>query len=128
MSRPHTVLIIQADPRFGLTLTAYLEDSGYVDLEAGNGLEGLKTFTRARPDIVLTDLRMPVLDGFGVITAIKRQSSTTPVIALTGTGDPRAPEDTLRLGAWGRLSKPVEDSGILEAALARAVEDAGEQT
>ena len=91
-------------------------------------MEGLEAYTRARPDIVLTDLRMPVLDGFGVITAIKRQSPTTPVIAFTGTGDPRAPEDALRLGAWGRLSKPMEDLGILEAALAWAIEDAGEQT
>src|SRR5208337_4257833 len=117
MSRPHTVLIIDDDPQFRLTLTGYLEDSGYIVLEAGDGLEGLETFTRARPDIVLTDLRMPVLDGFGVITDIKRQSPATPVIALTGTGDTRAPDEALRLGAWACLSKPMEDLGILGAAL-----------
>jgi len=127
MSRPHTVLIIDDDPQFRLTLTGYLEDSGYIVLEAGDGLEGLETFTRARPDIVLTDLRMPVLDGFGVITDIKRQSPATPVIALTGTGDTRAPDEALRLGAWACLSKPMEDLGILGAALALALQDAGEQ-
>jgi CheY-like chemotaxis protein len=101
MSRSHGVVIIEDDPQFRLTMTAYPEDSGYLVFEAGDGLEAQEAFTRARPDIVLMDLRMPVLDGFGVITAIKRQSPTTPVIAFTGTGDPRAPEDALALGHGG---------------------------
>ena len=83
MSRPHTVVITEDDPQFRLTLKACLEHSGSVVVETGDGLEGLEAFTRARPDSVLTDLRMPVLNGFGVISASKRHGPTTPVIAFT---------------------------------------------
>jgi CheY-like chemotaxis protein len=116
------VLVIEDDLQFRLTLTAYLEDSGYTVLEAADGLEGLEVFTRARPDIVLTDLRMPKLDGLGVIAAVKARSPSTPVIAFTGTRDPLAEENALRLGAWGCLLKPMEDLSVLEAAVMKALE------
>jgi len=121
MSRVCTVLVIEDDPQFRLTLTAYLEDSGYTVLEAANGLEGLEVFTLARPDIVLTDLRMPQLDGLGVIAAVKARSPATPVIAITGTRDLLAEEDALGLGAWRCLFKPIEDLSDLDAAIERAL-------
>jgi len=117
MSRACTVLVIEDDPQFRLTLTAYLEDSGYIVLGAADGLEGLEIFTLARPDIVLTDLRMPKLDGLGVISAVKARSPATPVIAITGTRDPLAEENALSLGAWRCLFKPIEDLSILENAI-----------
>ncbi len=120
MGRALTVLVIEDDPQYRLTLTAYLEDSGYTVLEAADGLEGLEIFTRARPDIVLTDLRMPKLDGLGVIAAVKAGSSATPVIAITGTKDPLAEENALCLGAWRCLIKPIEDLSDLEAAIESA--------
>jgi len=117
MSRMRTVLIIEDDPQYRLTLTAYLEDSGYTVFEAADGLEGLEVFSRVRPDIVLTDLRMPKLDGLGVIAAVKARSPATPVIAITGTRDLLAEEDALGLGAWRCLFKPIEDLSILENAI-----------
>jgi CheY-like chemotaxis protein len=122
MNRARTVLVIEDDPQFRMTLAAYLEDSGYTVLEASDGLEGLEVFDRARPDIVLTDLRMPKLDGLGVIAAVKARSPSTPVIAFTGTRDPLAGENALRLGAWGCLFKPIEDLSALESALVKALE------
>jgi sigma-B regulation protein RsbU (phosphoserine phosphatase) len=121
MSRAFTVLVIEDDPQYRMTLTAYLEDSGYTVLEAADGLEGLEVFTRARPDIVLTDLRMPKLDGLEVIAAVKARSPSTPVIALTGRRDRLAEENALRLGAWRCLSKPIEDLSVLEAAMVKAL-------
>jgi sigma-B regulation protein RsbU (phosphoserine phosphatase) len=121
MSRACTVLVIEDDPQYRMTLTAYLEDSGYTVLEAADGLEGLEVFTRARPDIVLTDLRMPKLDGLEVIAAVKARSPSTPVIALTGRRDRLAEENALRLGAWRCLSKPIEDLSVLEAAMVKAL-------
>ncbi len=122
MGRAWKVLVIEDDPQFRMTLTAYLEDSGYTVLEAADGLEGLEVFSRAGPDIVLTDLRMPKLDGLGVIAAVKAKNPATPVIAFTGTRDPLAENDALRLGAWGCLFKPIEDLSILEAAVVKALE------
>jgi len=122
MSREKTVLIIEDDPLLRLTLTAYMEDSGYTVLEAADGLEGLEIFTRESPDIVLTDLRMPKLDGLEVITTIKTQSPATPVIAFTGTGDPLAANNALHHGACECLLKPIEDMSLLEAAVVKALE------
>jgi sigma-B regulation protein RsbU (phosphoserine phosphatase) len=121
MGRACTVLVIEDDPQFRLTLTAYLEDSGYTVLEAADGLEGLEVFTQARPDIVLTDLRMPKLDGLGVIAAIKARSPATPVIAITGTRDLLVEENALSLGAWECLFKPITDLSVLEAAIDKAL-------
>ena len=123
MGKACTVLVIEDDPQYRLTLTAYLEDSGYTVLEAANGLEGLEVFNRARPDIVLTDLRMPKLDGLGVIAAVKARSPATPVIAITGTRDLLAEEDALGLGAWSCLFKPIEDLRDLDAAIERALDN-----
>ena len=117
-----TVLIIEDEPEFRLTLAAYLEDSGYTILEAADGQEGLEIFTRERPDIVLTDLRMPKMDGYGLITAIKTESPATPIIAFTGTGDLMAAHKALSLGARDCLFKPIEDLSLLEAAIAQALE------
>jgi phosphoserine phosphatase RsbU/P len=123
MNRRYTVLIIEDDPQFRITLAAYLEDSGYNVLEAGDGLEGMEIFGGSRPDIVLTDLRMSGLDGLGVITAVKKLSPATPVIVFTGTSDPSAAENALRLGAVECMFKPIEDLSHLEAVIVKALEN-----
>ena len=122
MSDPITILVIDDDPDIRLTLRVYLEDSGYTVCEAGDGKEGIEIFNNRRPDIVVTDLRMPKMDGFGVITAIKAQHRETPVIVITGTGDTLATQETMRLGACECLIKPICDLRVLEVSIARAVE------
>ena len=117
-----TILIIEDEPEFRLTLTAYLEDSGFTIFEAADGQEGLEVFSRIKPDIVLTDLRMPKLDGFGVIAVITKESPATPVIAFTGTGDRMAANKAINLGARGCLLKPIENLCILEDAIVKALE------
>jgi phosphoserine phosphatase RsbU/P len=120
-----TVLIIDDEALIRLTIGAYLEDCGFRVLEAVDGRQGVELFLSARPDVVLTDLRMPELDGLGVIAAIKAQSPGTPVIAITGTGDPRAARETAELGACGCLFKPFTDLGILERAIVSALAASG---
>jgi DNA-binding response OmpR family regulator len=58
---------------------------------ACNGLEGLKVFEESekRPDLVITDLVMPLLSGIGLISLLKKQSPQTPIIAMTGWGEDR---------------------------------------
>jgi CheY-like chemotaxis protein len=122
MNTRRRVLIIEDDSQVRMTLTAYLEDSGYHVLEAGDGVEGMASFEKDRPDIVLTDLRMPELDGFGVIERVKKVSPETPVIAFTGTGDRLAVQNALKLGARACLLKPIEDLSLLEAEVVKALE------
>lgn len=121
MAERCTVLVIDDDSLVRMTLVAYLEDSGYSVIEAADGEEGVELFRKLLPDIVLTDLRMPKLDGFGVIAAIQTLSPRTPVVAITGTGDPAAATEALRLGARGFLTKPIIDFSELEASIERAL-------
>jgi len=116
------VLIIEDDEMFRMTLTAYLEDSGYRVLEAPDGVAGVDLFVSEQPDIVLTDLRMPVMDGFGVITRLKELSPDTPVIVVTGTGDASALAEVSHLGAWGALTKPIADLTVLEGVMNKALQ------
>lgn len=121
MSSPRRVLIIDDEPIILMTLRAYLEDSGYVVFEAADGEEGVAVFAQSRPDIVLTDLRMPKLDGFGVIAAVKAQSPETPVIVFTGTGEHYMTSDAARQGAWCCLYKPLNSMNDLVVAIELAL-------
>lgn len=125
MNSPHRVLIIDDDPDILLTLRAYLEDTGYVVLQASDGVEGVDLFNRQKPDVVLTDLRMPKMDGFGVISAIRLVSSETPVIVFTGTGEHNVTKDVVQLGAWCCLYKPLGDLNNLIVAIELALENKG---
>lgn len=119
--RIRTVLIIDDDPQFLLTLGAYLEDSGYLVIRANDGQEGVELFDLHRPDIVVTDLRMPRLDGVGVLRAIKEQSPDTPVIVFTGTSGHCGTEQLHQQGAWCCLFKPLEDPRHLVFAIEMAL-------
>jgi len=124
-NNPRSVLIIDDDPDILLTLRAYLEDTGYVVLQASDGVEGVYLFNRQKPDVVLTDLRMPKMDGFGVISAIRLVSPETPVIVFTGTGEHNVTKDVVQLGAWCCLYKPLGDLNNLIVAIELALENKG---
>ena len=75
--------------------------------EAGGGVEALEVIDRVNPDVVLLDLRMPVLDGLGVLRQLARQNRQVPVLVLTTFADDDAVLDSLRAGARGYLLKDV---------------------
>ena len=83
---PIKLLIIDDESDFRESIALYFLDAGYTLFEASNGQEGLDVFERERPDIVFTDLRMPVMDGFEVITRISAESPDTPIIVISGAG------------------------------------------
>ncbi len=112
-----TVLIIDDESAIRLSIAAYLEDSGFRCLEAANGREGLEILVRESPDILVTDLRMPEIDGFSLLGLLRAQHLGTPVIVLTGTGDAQASTEALRLGARDCLFKPLNDLGMLVTAI-----------
>ena len=116
-----SILIIEDDPFNRFTLTAYLEDCGYACLEAGDGLEGLAAFRVGRVDVVVTDLRMPGLDGLGVIAAVKAERPATPVILLTATQDSMDAESARQAGASACLFKPLTRMEALVEAIQAAL-------
>lgn len=107
MVSPPRILVIEDEPLVRFSLTAFLEDSGFACTEAADGAAGLEAFGRVHPDLVLTDLRMPRLDGFGVLAALRIRSPETPIVVLTGSGDASAAEDVVAQGARACLFKPL---------------------
>lgn len=94
---------------------------GYTVLTAENGNEGLEVFERERPPLVLTDIKMPGMDGIEVLRRIKLIDPRTEVIVITGHGDMDLAIKALNLDATDFINKPIQ-RGILEQALQRARE------
>lgn len=102
---------------FKLFLDAY----GYEIFTADSGEEGLEIFEREKPDIVLTDIKMPGMNGIEVLQAIKKQASSTEVIVITGHGDTDLAIQALNLDATDFINKPIQRKS-LEEGLKRAQE------
>ena len=77
-----SVLIVEDDHNIAELLQMYLEKAGYSVTVAGDGGQGQAKFRALQPDLVLLDVMMPVMDGWGVCKAIRAESQT-PVIMLT---------------------------------------------
>ena len=118
------VLTVDDDEFVREILAAYLEDSGFEVLQAENGVLGLETFYREKPDLVMLDLRMPEMDGVEVLGHIIKESPDTPVIVVSGMGTIGDAIKALKLGAWDYIAKPIHDMGVLEHAVNKALERA----
>lgn len=123
-ARKTTLLVVEDEQYVRESLTAFLDDIGFRVLEAENGRAGLELFRREAPDIVMTDLRMPEMDGFALVEAITSESECTPVVVVSGVGAVDEAVRAMRLGAWDYVSKPIihfEELQItLESCLERA--------
>ncbi len=113
------VLVIDDEDIVRDSIVAYLEDSGFDVLEAENGLEGIAIFKSQSPDIVLCDLRMPVMDGLAVLNEVSQHSPDTPFIVVSGAGVMADVVEALRLGASDYLIKPILDLEVLEHSILR---------
>jgi len=124
-----SILIVEDDHNISELLRLYLEKEGYTAAIANDGGEGVTLFRKLRPDLVLLDLMLPVLDGWGVLRAI-RQDSQTPVIMLTAKGETTDKVTGLKQGADDYITKPFEMKEVLarvEAVLRRAGEETPEK-
>lgn len=120
------LLLVDDDRDLLRLLTIRLEAAGYAVTAADSGERALALLAVERPQAVITDMRMPGLDGAALFEAIHREHPTLPVIMLTAHGTiPEAVEATRR-GIFGYLTKPYEPQALLaEVARAVAVSGAG---
>jgi two-component system KDP operon response regulator KdpE len=101
----NVILIVDDDPGIRESLSRELRAAGYTTAEAGDGRAGTAIFRTHAPDLVLTDLAMPVADGFDLISAI-RGISPTPIIVLSVRGGDADKIRALDLGADDFVTKP----------------------
>lgn len=116
---PLSLLLVDDEEGIRIVLAALLQDMGYAVRLASTGDEALAEFFASPPDIVITDIKMPGLDGIALLKKIKEHAPGTEVIMLTGHGDLELAVTSLREGAGDFLGKPVSDDA-LEVALDRA--------
>lgn len=110
-------LVVDDDP-ISLEITCdHLREAGYAVWSAHNGREGLDAVRRLAPDLVVTDMFMPELDGVELVIAIRREQPEAAIIAMSGGGGGMPPELTLKtalsLGASAALPKPLQRERFL---------------
>lgn len=93
-----------------------LEKSGYEVFEAGDGEEAVKEARSIHPDLIILDIHMPGLDGFGVIEKLRREPefSATPIIALTASAMMGDRERAMAAGFTGYITKPIRLGALRE--------------
>ena len=124
-----SVLVVEDDRNIAGLLQMYLEKEGYAVTVAYDGGQGLQKFRSIKPDLVLLDVMMPVMDGWAVCRTIRAESQT-PVIMLTAKSETDDKVQGLRAGADDYITKPFEMKEVLariEAVLRRTTGVAAEK-
>jgi CheY-like chemotaxis protein/HPt (histidine-containing phosphotransfer) domain-containing protein len=117
---PATVLLCDDDSDLRELMHMYIEQIGYRCIVAGSGREGLAVAAKQAIDVVLTDLRMPDMDGASMAEELRARRYTAPIIFCSGQADRSDMVRFLNLGAFDFLEKPIEPAR-LEAVLLNAV-------
>lgn len=109
---PKKILIVEDEANIRELLRLYLEREGYTVLEAENGVEGIKKWKSDKPDMLLLDVMMPVMDGWAVCREIRAESDV-PIIMLTAKGETADRVSGLEMGADDYIVKPLEMSEVI---------------
>ncbi|MEX0332568.1 MAG: LytR/AlgR family response regulator transcription factor [Puniceicoccaceae bacterium] len=110
-----TILILEDDENVRLPVVDLLETAGYTVESANDGKEGLKLAKKIKPDLIVSDVMMPELDGHGVFDALQKDPETAviPFIFLTAKTDPDDIREGLGAGADDYITKPFEPEDLL---------------
>jgi two-component system, NtrC family, response regulator HydG len=115
------ILIVDDEASARGGLEKLLKHAGYDVATAGDGVEALTVAAERAPDIVVTDLKMPKMDGMTLLTKLRDQDVDLPVIVTTAFGDVTAAVDAMRAGAADFITKPI-DIDVLTVSIERCLE------
>ena len=115
------ILVIEDEPEMRRNITTLLRYYDYEPVAAANGREGVEAARRERPDLILCDVMMPELDGYGVLQAVQKEPALAriPFIFLTAKGEKDDLRSGMDLGADDYLTKPVANAELVRAIEAR---------
>src|SRR5262245_29955336 len=104
------ILIVEDDPDIRRLLGQTLRQAGYEVCEAEHALSAVCAMVREGADLILTDIRMPIVDGLGLVRELKSHVDTrhVPVVAVTGLDTPESRAAAQKAGCVGYLTKPVD--------------------
>jgi DNA-binding NtrC family response regulator len=106
------ILIIDDDTSVQSVLSSALADNYAVQV-ASTGEEGLRHYDQVRPDIVLLDVMLPEMSGLSVLRALRKKSTTTPIIMMTAFAQVRTAVEAIKLGAADYLEKPLNPQRVI---------------
>ncbi len=116
------MLIIDDDLDLCNSLKYFFEDLEAIVFTSHDGNSALKLFAQEEPDIVLVDLNMPGIGGEKIIAFIREMSFDVPIVVVSGTGVIKEAINSIKLGAWDFVSKPILNFDDLEMSVHRALE------
>jgi two-component system chemotaxis response regulator CheY len=106
------ILVVDDDPSILATVSEILEFEGYPVSTATNGAEALDEIERRAPSLILLDMRMPVLDGWGLARRLGELGVTLPIVVMTAAQDARRWAE--EIGAAGYVPKPFDLADLLD--------------
>ncbi|MVA98415.1 response regulator [Nitratireductor sp. CAU 1489] len=112
-----TILTVDDSRTIREMLRATLMEAGMEVLQAEDGMQGLEVLQGARPDVIVTDINMPRMDGFGFIEAVRGsdQHRAIPILVLTTESVDDKKDRARRLGATGWIVKPFDPAKLVNA-------------
>lgn len=113
----HKILVIEDEPQMRRNILTILEMENFEALGAENGRIGLEMIHASRPDLILCDVMMPELDGYGVLKAMRAEPAIAeiPFVFLTAKGEKADFRTGMNMGADDYLTKPVIVEDLLKA-------------
>jgi two-component system, chemotaxis family, chemotaxis protein CheY len=112
-----TILTVDDSRTMREMLMLALTDAGYSVVQAVDGVHGLEVLDTIEPDVVITDINMPRMDGFGLIEGVRRHERhrAVPVLVLTTESDAQKKDRARRAGATGWIVKPFNPEKLVDA-------------
>jgi two-component system NtrC family response regulator len=108
-----TVLIVDDEKNYPLVLSAILEEEGFETFTANSGMEALEILANTDIDLVLTDMKMPLMDGIELLEKIKAKDQDLPVIMMTAHGTVDKAVEAMQKGAYSYILKPFDNDRLV---------------
>ena len=124
---PGKVLIVDDNPDILALLRTNLRAAGFDTSEAANGQVALQKIDKENPDLILLDLMMPVLDGWGVLERLKLRQQLPPIIVISASDSPSNIDRAQQLGVAAYVTKPFNLVGLVELVQSVTGEEARER-
>jgi DNA-binding NtrC family response regulator len=111
---PERILVVDDEPNMlRLLKTILMDKTGYEVTTTNNPLEVSKLLQESHYDLVVTDLKMPLVDGIDLIGIVKNIDATMPIIVITAYGTIETAEEAIQKGAYDFITKPFRKEAIL---------------